>query len=105
METEAPKILELLIYSHFYGGMGKVQIIVFSMGDLQVIRFVSGLLPAKHFIEVAIIYTQRIEAWWSQLRRSFTEWWLEFFRVSVTASICPSVIVMCIGSERQWNLG
>ena len=47
METEAPKILELLIYSHFYGGTGKVQIIVFSMGDLQVIRFVSGLLPAK----------------------------------------------------------
>ena len=47
VETEAPKILELLIYSHFYGRTGKVQIIVFSMGDLQVIRFVSGLLPAK----------------------------------------------------------
>jgi hypothetical protein len=59
VETEAPKILELLIYSHFYGGMGKVQIIVFSMGDLQVIRFVSGLLPAKYFIEVAIYTAYR----------------------------------------------
>ena len=56
METEAPKILELLIYSHFYGGMGKVQIIVFSMGDLQVMRFV---LPAKYFIEVAIYTAYR----------------------------------------------
>ena len=27
------------------------------------------------------VHTQRIEAWWSQLRRSFTDWWMDFFKV------------------------
>jgi hypothetical protein len=26
---------------------------------------------------------QRIEAWWSQLKKSFTEWWIELFQVRV----------------------
>ena len=53
----------------------------YNMGGLQVIRFAYLSAFTWRFIIIVCFISQRIEAWWSQLRRSFTDWWLKFFQV------------------------
>ena len=46
---------------------------------------------------------QRIEAWWSQLRLHYMEWWITFFKVRTIGAFCHTIHSYDFSQELAMN--
>ena len=77
--------------------LGKVAL---DMASQWLIRYANAADSFVYNVHEMKDSSQRIEAWWSQLKRLTIEWWLHLFKVS-TCSV-SYIVVRCL-CDVLWN--